>query len=262
MQKIIATGTALLLGASSAAWGGATLHIGNGYGAACDTGGCPVYNNEVNPFSGQLDIYQNSGGASALIDPVLLILGVPNTTGAGQLSAGTLTRADVVDGSTGTSTPITFSFGTSSFGLDGNGYQGMMTSGDVYTMLGLTGANNSNSFTNWSQWDLAVNNVTASDFGIFIYGLHPGSTSLTDFAGQDFIDLAATGLPLGTFAVSYGMDASEKAYSTPFTEGGLSTTTRSVPEPASLALMGVGMIGLALGRRIPRKNADGAAPIG
>jgi len=27
------------------AWAGATLHIGSGYGTACATGGCPLFNN-------------------------------------------------------------------------------------------------------------------------------------------------------------------------------------------------------------------------
>src|SRR5690348_9026547 len=66
-----------------------TLHIGNGVTSTCPTGGCPIFNqnltgagtNEINSFTTQLDLYQNSSGESAtLTAPMLLIFGVPNGT--------------------------------------------------------------------------------------------------------------------------------------------------------------------------------------
>ena len=240
-----------LLAAASAplAHASATLHIGSGYGTTCDTGGCPLYSGEVNGMGPGLDIYQNSGGAGALIDPVLLILGVPNTGASNLLDGSALNSAYVIDGGTGTQTAISWTFGTSSFGLDGNGYEGLMTSGDVYGFLSLDG-NNSNSFGNWSTWDAQINGITADNFGIYVFGLDPGATDVTDFAGKDFLDLTLSGVPQGTFAVAYGVDDAGKSYSTPFTEAGLTTTTPpSVPEPMTLALMGTGLLGMGLVRR-------------
>ena len=58
------------------------LHIGSGYGTACVTGGCPLYNGEVNALNSgsKLDIYFNAANGGPLNQPLLLILAVPNNT--------------------------------------------------------------------------------------------------------------------------------------------------------------------------------------
>src|SRR4029077_13334546 len=79
-----------------------TLHIGNGVTGTCPTGGCGIFNGnfngggtaEVNSFTTQLDLFQESGGQSAaLTAPMLMILAVPNTTATASstsLTAGSL----------------------------------------------------------------------------------------------------------------------------------------------------------------------------
>ena len=247
-RAVLASLAVLFAAAAPSAWAGATLHIGSGFGSACETGGCPVFGGEVNPIGVSLDIFQQSGGAPDLIDPVLLILGVPNdSVSSPLLNASAVISASIVDGATHTSTPITFDFGTSAFGLSAGGFHGVMTSGEVYGFLGIgSQANNSNSFNNWHDWDLAVDGINASNFGIYVFAFHP-MTGTGAFGAHDFLDIDTQGVPIGTFAVGYGQDSRDRMYSTPFTEAGLVT---KVLEPNSLALVGLGLMALAfVGRR-------------
>lgn len=231
----------------------ATLHIGPGAGTTCATGGCPIFiggalNNEVNNFDATgLDIYQNSNGAKALVDPVLLILAIPNNTVS--LTAGAITSASLYAPYPGSATPVSFGFGTTSFGINAaSGFAGLMTSGDVYSFLGLTGMNNSNSFTNWSAAELRMAGTKITDFGIYVY-----SIDTSHFAGNDLLDIGLSGIPEGTFAVAYGEDASGKAYGTPFTEAGLQDVpVEPIPEPSTLVLFAsvlLGLLGLQARRR-------------
>lgn len=240
MKRLLAGVSLALSVAIPQAWATATLHIGSGYGTPCATGGCPLFNNEVNAITQGLDIYQTSNGAKTVQapDPVLLILGIPNDSATSNaLTANPVTSASLI--ANGAFTAISSTFGTTAYGLNGNGFQGLMTSGDVYGMLGLT-ANNSNSFVNWSQWDLSVSGITASNFGIYVIGLDPAS-----FGPHDFIQVNTGGVPLGTFAVAYA-DPPLQSYSTPFTEAGLNN---SVPEPATIALFCIGLVGVGFNLR-------------
>jgi hypothetical protein len=121
------------------------------------------------------------------------------------------------------------------------GYAGNFTSAsscDVYSFIGLKpSGNNSNNFVNWAAADLAVNGITATGFGIFVY-----ERTGTGISGGNQVDVSlASELDLGTFVVAYAQDLKGKSYSTPFTESGL---TSQASESSTLLLFGIGLLGV------------------
>jgi hypothetical protein len=230
-----------------------TLHIGTGAGSICATGcaGDPT----VVPTN-KLDIYQTAGGVAGLNNPVLLILAIANDSATiGKIgSIANDTISDVFTnpypgGASSTGTSAAATAGT--FGLKSavsGAYFGSMTaaSPDVYSFLTLMGpTNNSNSFGNLAAADQTDEGITATSFGIYVFAL----SDSTPLGANGLINIQfGTALPTGSFAVAYGQDAANyKIYDTPFTESGLTggnVTTQSfeAPEPASLLLLGSGLV--------------------
>ena len=220
MKKILLAAVIAALAGSPALRAASTLHIGTGAGTKCAQGCAGDPNNLLT--AAQADVYQTSGGAATLGQPLLVIIGAPNDFHAPAQSfitsalavnpypKGTITAATVATATAGT------------YGLippvSGSFFGEMQPGQEVYSFLGLAGANNSNSFTNWSAADASVAKVTATGYGIFVY-------AITGTLGPNgLINLALwEEVPKGSFIVAYGQDPNGKTYDTPFTEAGVKT---------------------------------------
>lgn len=246
MRRLITLSLVALLVGFGTSWADSSLHIGAGAGSSCAEG-CAGDPNLLGTGT-DVDIFQSANGSKAeMLPPQFLILGIPNDT-------TNLFTTDPISGVTyynpyvgGTPAPGTSAFATAgTYGLKGaviDGFFGDMASGsEIYSFLDLQGPNNkSNSFKNWAADDLAINGITAQDFGIYVFAL-----SGQDLGGKGLADVMfPAGLPLGTFEVGYGQayyNWKHCVYDTPLTEAGLTDGTTITPEPGSLLLLGSGLL--------------------
>jgi hypothetical protein len=205
----------------SDAWAQATLHIGPGAGSPCATGCGGHPNLFVTPE--RVDIFQNSGGAPTLAQPVLLIVGVP-VQFAPDFPVNPITGVKAINAYPGgTVTPGSAAFAQEgTYGLIApisDGYFGTMTAGqEVYSFLGLQEpTNNSNSFENWAGFIMDTLGWTVNGFEIHVYEIS------ADLGAKGLIDIKLMKpMPKLNYFVAYGQSPDGSAYSTPLTEAGLS----------------------------------------
>lgn len=200
---------AIALCCAGPAMADSNLHVGTGTGTSCQSG-CAGDPNLIGT-GGTFDIAEVSHGANAGIASLTLILAVPNDSTALSI---------LVNGGAGT-------------------FEGFDNTTDIYTFLfGSTSLNNSNNLTNLEAADLAHDGITATGYGIYEF-------SVGSISPGGFVELTASGIPLGTFAFGEGVNNGGKLDGDAFTEAGLTTTgSMATPEPSSLMLLASGLLGL------------------
>ena len=252
----------LMWGAPAAAQTGTDpelLFISSSTTTFCQGGNVCVINNEVNPISSTFFIDFNGNGQGSVVNPILLLVGIPNggtvpninatisydTTAAG----GTATRggADIYGG---TWDPTV---GLASSGVEINPF----TTGDAYGDVGLNDSGDgSENFGNWASATNAITHSTPTSYTIAVYELNLNPAFAPFSAGND-IDVTMTGLAAGDIVVGYacsspvtGACTGGNQFSTPFTEAGVVTPTSVVPDGGmTLMLLGGALVGIESLRR-------------
>lgn len=178
-------------------------------------------------------------GNFTLQNPLLVIVAVYNDSGTPSITFG----GGVTTAAIGT------------YGLTGNNVS--FSSGDVLSTLGLTGGNSLN-WTNMSAADVSNGFAAPSDFTLYVFALN------TNLSSGSPISIGESGAALGSFIFAYGCQDGTGTNTVGNVKGGCATNgdiaqtvfTNSglidgnspkppVPEPASLALLGSGLAGLA-----------------
>ena len=202
------------------------------------------------------------GGGSGPLNPFLLFAVVPDLPKPPY--PGSPTPAPVP----GTSSSLTISLATSAqYGQTKSptsGYLGEFTSSspDLYSFAGLAGGNASMNFPNLSGTPESSLFGNAAPTSFSVYEFTVTINNVTGNLGTSGVyDLPFTTLTTGTYLAAWGIEDNPAkkgthVYASPFTTAGLVGNNGggppgSIPEPRSVALIGIGLLALAMFRRKP-----------
>ena len=187
----------------------------------------------------------HGGGTQTLVNPVMLIFGIPNGAVAPAVTAGAMS---------GGFTSVAIDLGdsqSSRYGGSWNsttGFAGTFNASSnpkVYDQIGFFNGSDSENYTNWTGA------TGLSSWNLFVYAL---TFSPAQMQRGDYVEFA-TSLPVGSYVIGYGCEALSAGGtcknpgardSTPFTFSGLVT---QVPEPATLTILGLGLLGFSVAQR-------------
>jgi hypothetical protein len=208
--------------------GSAFLHVG-------DPPDSPkLWNGEVTALTSNIVSILDVDGPT-ILDPLWLVLGIPNV--GNSYVAPVITSITSLQGNI-----------AAQVGGPGGVWAGSLdpTENVYLSIFGIKG-DASQSFTNWNLWQNQINHFTANNYGIFVYEI---DMSAGHMVGKDQITITfGSALDAGTYALSIAQITKNGKVSyatTPFTETGLKL---KVPEPTSLLLIGMGLLGMGLLRR-------------
>ncbi len=267
-RRVSLAGTAFLL---ATFFGGVAMagviNIGNGAGGSDPKGTICLPCDPVLVGSGS-DVSIEVQGSASITNEVLLGILIPNNTTnlfGGTDPLGTITLYSAFPGaSTGTGssafTGTGFGLGSGSATYQGNGFWGAYnTTTDTFLSDFLdSNFNNSNNSSNFVGFDNslgipALNNVV--DFGVYTIAITTGP--LAPNKGKvGLVDIQIPGgLPDGSILVALDDNGDSTVWTN---AGGVNQGHHSVPEPASLTVLGAGLLALRLSRRkTARGNAAG-----
>ena len=220
---------------------------------------CGLHPNPIDGTAGfYAGVHEGNNPTTGPLDPFLIFVAVPNLGPGGTPTPGTALDLTV--------TPDT----TALYGgtvPNSSGFVGNMTSGDMLGFVGVPGGNNSMSFPNFTGTGPQQNGAaesallggTPTSFAIYEFDVNIDAVTDGQGLGGNFIYDVPLTIPLGSYVAAYGIDqyppptqGNVKVFDSAFTVAGwvnTSTSEESAPEPGTVALLGIGLAGLAFRRR-------------